>query len=84
MKGKTKKKDQDCKKSVDISVQSAELSANKLSVTLHVKNDGTKDLKMGVDAKLYRFDDAKRNYVEVTNETSGLSYETTESFEFSA
>ena len=131
VKGKTKKKDQDCKKSVDISVQSAELSANKLSVTLHVKNDGTKDLKMGVDAKLYRFDDAKRNYVEVTNEapvpdiiylitagkeqnvkfefkstgitsgrykicvgdngygtdsqkTPGLSYETTESFEFSA
>ena len=68
VKEKTKKKDQDCKKSVDISVQSAELSANKLSVTLHVKNDGTKDLKMGVDAKLYRFDDATRNYVEVTNE----------------
>lgn len=39
---------------------------------------------MGADAKLYRFDDAKRNYVEVTNETPGLSYETTESFEFSA
>ena len=68
VKGKTKKKDQDCKKSVDISVQSAELSTNKLSVTLHVKNDGTKDLTMGADAKLYRFDDAKRNYVEVTNE----------------
>lgn len=131
VKGKTKKKDQDCKKSVDISVQSAELSTNKLSVTLHVKNDGTKDLTMGADAKLYRFDDAKRNYVEVTNEapvpeiiylitarkeqnvkfefkstgiasgrykicvgyngygtdtqkTPGLSYETTESFEFSA
>lgn len=131
VKKKTKKKDQDCKKSVDISVQSAELSTNKLSVTLHVKNDGTKDLTMGADAKLYRFDDAKRNYVEVTNEapvpdiiylitagkeqnvkfefkstritsgrykicvgyngygtdsqkTPGLSYETMESFEFSA
>lgn len=131
VKQEAKKEDQDSKKSVDISVQSAELSANKLSVTLHVKNDGTKDLTMGADAKLYRFDDAKRNYVEVTNEapvpdiiylitagkeqnvkfefkstgitsgrykicvgyngygtdsqkTPGLSYETMESFEFSA
>lgn len=130
VKQEAKKEDQDNKKSVDISVQSAELSANKLSVTLHVKNDGTKDLKMGADAKLYRFDDAKKDYVEVTNQapvpdiihlimagkeqnvkfeftstgitsgrykicvgynygtdsqkTPGLSYETTESFEFSA
>lgn len=130
VKQEAKKEDQDNKKSVDISVQSAELSANKLSVTLHVKNDGTKDLKMGADAKLYRFDDAKKDYVEVTNQapvpdiihlimagkeqnvkfeftstgitsgrykicvgynygtdsqkTQGLSYETTESFEFSA
>ena len=43
-----------------------------------------KDLKMGADAKLYRFDDAKRNYVDVTIDILVLSYETTEIFEVSA
>ena len=61
-------KNQNKTKDINMTLTSVASYNNDLTVTVHIKNMGTQSVKIGADAKLYRWNEEKSEYYEMNND----------------